>query len=146
MLNGLRENQRNVQKSDCFICTCRVYDIASGKQLRSFKGAMGDDGIILKVKAFITYIFHKCCYYSAPCICLELQFGHSDKSEAKDGVFQKTMKVANSFNTISADNLSFLFFTLSYVTRCCWTDLDSMQQQVVQINLLLFTTSTLESV
>lgn len=27
----------------------RVYDIAGGKQMRSFKGAMGDDGIILKV-------------------------------------------------------------------------------------------------
>ena len=33
----------------------RVYDIGSGKQLRSFKGAMGDDGIILKVTNYNPY-------------------------------------------------------------------------------------------
>ena len=46
-------SKKPLQKPDCFhVFVYRVYDIASGKQLRSFKGAMGDDGIILKVKTF----------------------------------------------------------------------------------------------
>ena len=42
----------NNLNSFCF-CLLRVYDIASGKQLRSFKAAMGDDGVIFKVNNMV---------------------------------------------------------------------------------------------
>jgi hypothetical protein len=46
---------RELKNFNILFFVLRVYDIASGKQLRSFKGTMGDDGIILRVTNYNHY-------------------------------------------------------------------------------------------